>query len=69
MNFLIFRDFFGILMIFINLFEFIWIYLELKRIKNHVDVATNVVGRHHVASYECTCACACARAYVDETRL
>ena len=33
MKFLIFREFYKKILIFKNLFEFIWIYLELKRIK------------------------------------
>ena len=56
MNFLIFRDFSRIFIIFLmNLFGFIW---NLKRIKiiktSHADVAADVTERtmcHHVAAY------------------
>ena len=37
MNFLIFRDFFQIFLIF---YEFIWIYIELKRMKNMIYIAS-----------------------------
>ena len=50
-----------------NLFEVIWIYLELKRIKNQikncVDVAANMAGSCHVA-HVTTYMCICAGAYV-----
>ena len=45
MNFLIFRDFFGIFLIF---YEFIWIYFKLKINKqiflSHANVAADVAG-------------------------
>ena len=55
MNFLIFRD---LCEIFLSFYEFIWIYFELKRIKNiflshhdeTADVADNVSWTHSFSS-------------------
>ena len=73
-DFLIFRDFSRILIFFINLFKFIYIYLELKRIKNiknfddaEIDVAraktcchmvTYVHSTWHICMHVFTCGCA-----------
>ena len=61
-NFIIFKDFFGIFLIF---YEFIWIYFELKRIKMRHLLCGNVVAdmvlakrRCHVTAYEHVCMCA-----------
>ena len=56
-----------------NLFKFLYSYLELKRIKNqiknHDDVVANVAGHRHMAMCTCyvathVCICACTRVRV-----
>ena len=60
MNFIIFRDIFGI---FLNLF---WIYLEFKILKiifiTHIDVVADMAGHRHIAT--CVHECVCVRVLV-----
>ena len=69
MNFLIFRNFSRIS----SFYEFIWIYFQLKRIKNYIFMAhthadvSRAKMRHHVTAYEHGTwrrACVCARVRV-----
>ena len=62
MNFVIFRDF---LIIFLILYEFIWIYFELNILKNYIlscaDVAANMARAKRALTHgACVCVSVCA---------